>query len=231
MKGSELLPAAEAILFAAAEPIELSRIAAALELSSDDAEELLINLSEKLDERKSGVALLKLGMKYQLCSRKEYAEVVRTVLDLKRNAPLSHAAFEVLAVIAYNQPVTKAFIEQVRGVDCSGVITTLALRGLIEEKGRLDLPGRPLIYGTTADFLRCFSITSLSELPELPEDDRDILMTGMDDGGQQLTFENGTADDGNQTEQDEPDEPYDADFLQETHAPHDIPETSDTPDD
>ncbi|MBQ1977298.1 MAG: SMC-Scp complex subunit ScpB, partial [Ruminococcus sp.] len=88
--------------------------------------------------------------------------------DLRRNTPLSQAAMEVLAVIAYNQPVTKAFIEQVRGVDCSGVIGSLTAKDLIEEKGRLELPGRPLIYGTTENFLRCFSISDLSELPEIP---------------------------------------------------------------
>ena len=88
---------------------------------------------------------------------------------MKKNAPLSPAAFEVLAVVAYNQPVTKAYIEQIRGVDCSGVVATLCQKGLLEEKGRLDLPGRPLLYGTTPDFLRCFCLTSLADLPELPE--------------------------------------------------------------
>ncbi len=88
---------------------------------------------------------------------------------MKKNTPLSGAAFEVLAVIAYNQPVTKAFVEQVRGVDCSGVIGSLTQKGLIEEKGRLELPGRPIVYGTTPAFLRCFCIESLDELPPLPE--------------------------------------------------------------
>ena len=91
------------------------------------------------------------------------------VLESKRNTPLSQAAFEVLAIIAYNQPVTKAFVEQIRGVDCSAVISTLCQRMLIEEKGRLDLPGRPLVYGTTPDFLRCFCLSSLDDLPPLPE--------------------------------------------------------------
>ena len=100
-----------------------------------------------------------------MCSKKEYGEYIRRVMDIKRNAPLSQAAMEVLAVIAYNQPVTKAFIEQVRGVDCSGVVGSLASKGLIEEKGRLELPGRPLLYGTTDNFLRCFQIESLDELP------------------------------------------------------------------
>ena len=91
-------------------------------------------------------------------------------MDLRRNTPLSQAALEVLAVIAYNQPVTKAFVEQVRGVDCSGVIGSLCAKDLIEEKGRLELPGRPLLYGTTENFLRCFNITDLEELPPLPEE-------------------------------------------------------------
>ena len=93
------------------------------------------------------------------------------MLEVKKNAPLSNAAFEVLAVIAYNQPVTKAFVEQVRGVDCSGVISTLCQKRLVEEKGRLELPGRPLVYGTTPEFLRCFGVESLDELPELPKNE------------------------------------------------------------
>ena len=95
------------------------------------------------------------------------------MLEKKKNIPLSPAAFEVLAVVAYNQPVTNAYIEQIRGVDCTGVISTLCQRGLLEEKGRLELPGKPLLYGTTPDFLRCFCLESLSELPELPEKHND----------------------------------------------------------
>lgn len=173
MKASKLQAAVEAILFASGEPIELERIAETLEIEPELCEQVLYNLSAQLDERNSGITVLKLGDKYQLSSRTEYAEVIRDVLELRKNTPLSQAAFEVLAVIAYNQPVTKSFVEQVRGVDCSGVISTLCQKKLIEEKGRLDLPGRPLIYGTTPDFLRCFSISSLDELPAIPESDKD----------------------------------------------------------
>lgn len=169
MKASKLSAAAEAILFAVGEPLEIERIAAALEIENEICEQVLYNLGAELDEQNSGIALLKLGDKFQLASRSEYAEVIRNALEMRKNTPLSQAAFEVLAVIAYNQPVTKSFVEQVRGVDCSGVIATLCQKNLIEEKGRLDLPGRPLIYGTTADFLRCFSLSSLEELPPLPE--------------------------------------------------------------
>ena len=95
------------------------------------------------------------------------------VMDLNRKKPLSQAAMEVLAVIAYNQPVTKAFVEQIRGVDCSGVIGSLTVKGLIEEQGRLELPGRPLLYGTTENFLRCFNISSIEDLPPIPQSDKE----------------------------------------------------------
>ncbi|MBQ3045795.1 MAG: SMC-Scp complex subunit ScpB [Clostridia bacterium] len=169
MTNEQIRAACEAILFASGEPVEISRIAQALELDADVVSGALWELSRSLDERGSGICLLRLGSKYQLCSRVEYAQQVRDVLDMKKNAPLSPAAFEVLAVVAYNQPVTKAYIEQIRGVDCSGVVATLCQKGLLEEKGRLDLPGRPLLYGTTPDFLRCFCLSSLADLPELPE--------------------------------------------------------------
>ncbi len=169
MTNEQIRAACEAILFASGEPVEVSRIAEALELEAEVVVGAMWELSRSLDERQSGICLLKLGSKYQLCSRVEYAQQVRNVLDIKKNTPLSPAAFEVLAVVAYNQPVTKAYIEQIRGVDCSGVVSTLCQRGLLEEKGRLDLPGRPLLYGTTPDFLRCFCLSSLADLPELPE--------------------------------------------------------------
>lgn len=161
--------AVEAILFAAGEPIDYERIAEALEIEPEYAEDLLMNLGASLDERGSGICLVKMDSMYQLCTRSEYLDKVRAVLEIKKNSPLSNAAFEVLAVVAYNQPVTKSFVEQVRGVDCSAVMQTLCQKGLIEERGRLDLPGRPLIYGTTAEFLKCFSVSSLDELPDLPE--------------------------------------------------------------
>lgn len=173
MTFNQMRAAAEAILFAAGEPVETAKIAQALDIEIEDAETVLRSCAEQLDERESGICLLKLGEKYQLCTRQEYADNIRSVLDMKRNVPLSSAAFEVLAVVAYNQPVTKAYVEQVRGVDCSGVISTLCQKGLVEEKGRLDLPGRPLLYGTTPEFLKCFCIESLSELPELPEREED----------------------------------------------------------
>lgn len=169
MNQQELQGALEAILFAAGDPLPVKRIAQALELDTAVIETVVSALTKSLEERESGLVLKRLGDQVQLCTRTEFSEPVRQVLAMKKNTPLSGAAFEVLAVIAYNQPVTKSFVEQVRGVDCSGVITSLTQKGLIEEKGRLDLPGRPIVYGTTPAFLRCFCIESLEELPPLPE--------------------------------------------------------------
>lgn len=157
MINKKQIAAVEAVLFAAAEPIEYTKLASALGM---DDEQVLLSidaLNKKYEADDSGICLVQLDTKYQLCSKKDFVDVVRNVLDLKRNAPLSQAAFEVLAIVAYNQPITKPYIEQIRGVDCSGVVNTLCQRGLIEEKGRLDVPGRPVLYGTTSDFLRCFS--------------------------------------------------------------------------
>lgn len=169
MKLKQMESTLEAVLFAIGEPIEIQRLALALEWDELIVTQLLERLQEKYDDTNAGVCLLRLDDRVQLCSRMEYADEIRKVLEVKRNAPLSQAAFEVLAIIAYNQPVTKSFIEQIRGVDCSAVLSNLLQKSLIEERGRLDLPGRPLIYGTTPDFLRVFCISSLSELPSLPE--------------------------------------------------------------
>ncbi|MBO4383684.1 MAG: SMC-Scp complex subunit ScpB [Clostridia bacterium] len=171
MNQQELQGAVEAILFASGDPLPVKRIAAALELPEKEVDQAVTALAETLEERQSGLVLKRLADQVQLCTRTEFSEPVRSVLAMKKNTPLSGAAFEVLAVIAYNQPVTKAFVEEVRGVDCSGVIGSLTQKGLIEEKFRMDLPGRPIAYGTTPAFLRCFCIESLEELPPLPERD------------------------------------------------------------
>lgn len=164
-----ILSALEAMLFAAGDPVEAVKLSEVLEIDLETVTKMLGHLSAMYDERGSGLMLIKIDNKYQLCTREQYSEEVRKLLEIKKNTPLSNAAFEVLAIVAYNKTVTRAFIEQVRGVDCSGSIASLVQKGLIEEKGRLDLPGRPLIYGTTDRFLRCFSLNSLEDLPELPK--------------------------------------------------------------
>lgn len=177
-----MLGALEAILFACGEPIGMDKLAAALETDTAEILRAAEALREKFNTPQSGIHLLILENDLQFSTNPAYIEPVRAALDLRRNTPLSQAAMEVLAVIAYNQPVTKAFVEQVRGVDCSGVIGSLALKGLIEERGRLELPGRPLLYGTTDDFLRCLNISSLSELPPLPKNEETPAEEPVDGG-------------------------------------------------
>ncbi len=171
MDNQNLKSAVEAVLFASGTPVEVDRLAVALNIPLEKAGAVCAELAEDYKNRGGGILVVRLGDSYRMCSDKQHADVIRTVMDIKRNTPLSQAASEVLAVVAYNQPVTKAFVEQVRGVDCSGVVANLIARGLIEEKGRLELPGRPLVYGTTEHFLLCFGISSLDELPPVPQDE------------------------------------------------------------
>ena len=171
MDNQNLKSAVEAVLFASGTPVEVDRLAVALNIPLEKAGAICAELAEDYKNRGGGILVVRLGDSYRMCSDKQHADVIRTVMDIKRNTPLSQAASEVLAVIAYNQPVTKAFVEQVRGVDCSGVVANLIARGLIEEKGRLELTGRPLVYGTTEHFLLCFGISSLDELPPVPQDE------------------------------------------------------------
>lgn len=175
--------ALEAVLFAAGEPIECERLAEALEMTADEISAAADALSAALDASGSGLQLLRLGGSLQLTTRAEYAAEIRAALEIKRNTPLSNAAMETLTIIAYNQPVTKGFVERVRGVDSSSVVNTLVERGLLEEAGRIEVPGRPVTYRTTAHFLRTFGMESLAELPPLPT------------GSEQDLFEVETAED------------------------------------
>ena len=171
MTMSELTSAFEAVLFSGGEPQSIDRFSQVFDITPEKVVKVMEALEKKLNEQKSGLELLRLDNTYQLATKAEYADYIKTMFDIRRRTPLSPAALEVLAVVAYNQPVTKSFIEQVRGVDCSGVVTTLVEKGLIEERGRLELPGKPLLYGTTKNFLRCFGINDLSELPPLPKNE------------------------------------------------------------
>lgn len=195
-KTEKIISSIEAMLFAAGDPVEVTKLADILEIDIETAEKMLGYLSAQYDERNSGIMLIRIENKYQLCTREEYNEEVRKLMEIKKNAPLSNAAFEVLAIIAYNKSVTRSFVEQVRGVDCSGPISSLVQKGLIEEKGRLDLPGRPLVYGTTDRFLRCFSLNSLDDLPELPKSDEVEQIT--QDANQTSLFDNKSDDSANE---------------------------------
>lgn len=171
MNDAQRIGALEAMLFAHAEPVEMERLADALRLSAVETEELLERLQKRYDEQESGFALLRFGPdRWQMTTRPYYGEVVKRILDTRRNAPLSPAALEVLAVIAYNQPVSRSFIEQVRGVDSSSTVTKLLEKGLIEEAGRLDLPGKPVAFQVTDTFLRVFGLGGLQDLPPLHDE-------------------------------------------------------------
>jgi len=170
MNEDQLRAATEAMLFAHAEPVPASRLAEAAGVGELEMLALLNQMQQDYEDVRSGLALLCLDGRWQLATKTAYAPCIRQLMDTRRNTPLSAAALETLAVIAYNQPVSRAFIEQVRGVDSSSPVQTLLQKGLIEEAGRLDLPGKPVAFATTDTFLRTFGITSLAELPPLHEE-------------------------------------------------------------
>lgn len=186
MTTKELIKAFEAVLFASGEPLSIDRFTQVFEITPEKTVSIMESLSKKYEENDSGLILLRLENTYQLATKKEYAEYIKKAFDIRRRTPLSSAALEVLAVVAYNQPVTKSFIEQVRGVDCSSVVTNLIEKGLVEERGRLELPGKPLLYGTTKNFLRCFSLSDLGDLPPLPKNQNGDEVTDL---GEQLTLD------------------------------------------
>ena len=167
MNQKKLRAAVEAMLFAYAEPIGADKLAQALQMPVSSVEPVLEELRTRYAREDSGLCLLHLNTRWQLATKADFAEPVRRVLDTRRSVPLGPAAMETLTVIAYNQPVSRAFIEQVRGVDSSSSVSGLLEKGLIEEAGRLDLPGRPVAVRTTDVFLRCFGLSSLDDLPPI----------------------------------------------------------------
>ena len=165
MNQKKLRAAVEAMLFAYAEPIGADKLAQALQMPVSSVEPVLEELRTRYAREDSGLCLLHLNTHWQLATKADFAEPVRRVLDTRRS--VGPAAMETLTVIAYNQPVSRAFIEQVRGVDSSSSVSGLLEKGLIEEAGRLDLPGRPVAFRTTDVFLRCFGLSSLDDLPPI----------------------------------------------------------------
>lgn len=158
----------EAILFSAGRPVKKSDLILALEISQEDIENLVENMQEEYKQENRGIEIIKMEDSYQLCSKKELYSYIYPVLD-KRNKPsLSNAALETLAIVAYNPQITRAEIEAIRGVSADACVYKLLEYGLIEEAGKLDLPGKPMSYKTTPEFLRMFGYSSLEELPELP---------------------------------------------------------------
>ena len=168
MELKELESAIEGILFAAGDPVPVERICLTLEQDKETVDAVCQRLADNYSYDRRGIRLVRLENSWQMCSAPEYADYIRRTLENRKPAKLSQPALEVLAIIAYFQPVTKAYIEQVRGVDSSYTVGLLLERGLICEAGRLAVPGRPIQYRTTKNFLRSFGLANLDELPELP---------------------------------------------------------------
>ena len=165
----EIESAIEGILFASGEPVHVDRICVALELDRPTAEQVLQKLMDYYSYERRGIRLLHIEDSWQLCSAPDYADYIRKAFEIRKPAKLSQPALEVLTIIAYYQPTTRAFVDQIRGVDSAYTVGLLLNRGLIEEAGRLQVPGRPHLYRTTKKFLRAFHLTSLDDLPEMPD--------------------------------------------------------------
>ena len=180
MEIKERLGAIEAILFASGEPVELYRLSEASGVDIGTLPSMIKLLNDRYDDNQSGITIKKLDSSYQMCTREKFAPQIRLALETKRNTPLSAAAMEALTIIAYNQPVSKGFVENVRGIDSSSVINNLVEKGLVEEAGRLDVPGKPIVYRTTPIFLRSFGLSSVAELPPLP--DKQPMLEGFELG-------------------------------------------------
>lgn len=182
MAEKEIERAVEAILFASGEPVQVDRICTALDLDRAGAEQALRALGDYYSYERRGIRLLHMEDTWQLCSAPECAESVRKALEIRKPAKLSQPALEALTIIAYYQPTTRAFVDQIRGVDSAYTVGLLLQRKLIEECGKLEAPGRPRLYRTTKQFLRAFHLTSLDGLPELPELNGEVQMR-LDESG------------------------------------------------
>lgn len=169
MKLNDGIAIIEALMFAHGDPITPEKLSEASGIDLETTVKLIDQLERRYNVQESGLQVIRLNDGFQITTRPEYAGYIKSALETRRQQPLSQAAMETLSIVAYNQPVTKAFVEQVRGIDSSSVVNTLVERDLLEEAGRLDLPGRPVSYRTTDTFLRCFGISSLRELPPLPD--------------------------------------------------------------
>lgn len=207
MEMKEIESAIEGILFASGEPIHVDRICVALDMDRPTVEQVLQRLMDYYAYERRGIRLLRIEDSWQLCSAPDYADVIREAFEIRKPAKLSQPALEVLTIIAYYQPTTRAYVDQIRGVDSSYTMGLLQERKLIEECGRLQVPGRPRLYRTTKQFLRAFHLTSLDDLPEMPD---------LGGEGQMRLNESGEViDPAEQAEITGADTPEDADFPEE----------------
>ena len=178
----EIEAAVEGILFASGEPVAVDRICVALDMDRPTVELVLRRLQDYYSYERRGIRLLKMEDSYQLCSAPEYGDQIRKAFEIRKPAKLSQPALEVLTIIAYYQPTTRAYVDQIRGVDSSYTVGLLLDRHLIEECGRLQVPGRPRLYRTTQSFLRAFHLNSLEDLPQMPGLEADGQMRLDDEG-------------------------------------------------
>ena len=178
----ELESAVEGILFASGEPVHIDRICLALDIDRLSAQQVLQRLGDYYAFERRGIRLITMEDTYQLCSAPDYADMIRRAFEIRKTAKLSPPALEVLSIIAYYQPTTRAYVDQVRGVDSAYTVGLLLDRKLIEECGRLQVPGRPRLYRTTKQFLRSFHLTSLDDLPALPGMEAEGQLRLGDDG-------------------------------------------------
>lgn len=163
----------ESVLFAAGEPVDVEKLSDILDIDTKSTRAVVTALADKYDREMRGLRIIRLEDSYQMCTRREYSDYISKLVEPRRSLSLSNAAMEVLAIVAYKQPVTRAVIEQIRGVSCDTLVNKLLEKNFIEEVGRLDTPGRPMLFGTTDEFLRCFGIESVMELPEFDERSQD----------------------------------------------------------
>ena len=158
----------EAILFAAGRQVKIKELMMALELPKEDLENIIVSMQEDYKIQSRGIEIIKVEDSYQLCTKKELYEYIYPILDKRSKPNLSNASLETLAIIAYNPKITRAEIESIRGVSADACIYKLLEYGLIQESGKADLPGKPMTYVTSNEFLKMFGYTSLNDLPELP---------------------------------------------------------------
>ena len=200
MDKKEMEAAVESILFASGEPVNIERICVALAIDRPTAERILQGLMDYYAYERRGMRLLKIEDCWQLCSAPDYAEAIRRAFEIRKPAKLSQPALEVLTIIAYYQPVTRAYVDQIRGDDSSYTMSLLIDRGMIEECGRLQVPGRPRQYRTTKQFLRSFHLSSLDELPAMPDMGNDGQMR-LNEVGEVVDAAEGVEPDTERTEE------------------------------
>lgn len=169
----------ESLIFSYGDALSIEKICEIIELDKKTAKNLMKNFMDKYNSENKGIIIREINDKYQMCSNPQYYDYVTKLYQIRQKQALSQAAYEVLAIIAYNQPITKAKIEQIRGVNSDSAVTRLLERNLVKEAGKLDVPGRPRLFETTDEFLRCFGFKSIRDLPML--DIQDLNELNLDD--------------------------------------------------